>query len=179
MRFFAHIKTRRRNRSNRNYRREISGFFMFKNQVPKGTIYKQTAEAIKRSPSGRLLCSVRLFQSLEKSSVPQFTRQHSNCQPWKRAGSYYASSPSSSHGRFPRSSGLLHPKYRFIAFCFVNYAPLHSAVFASVAPCVLAVALPPAINLNRYANADFNYLFRWSFTFSVAVSRSYPYTFAT
>jgi hypothetical protein len=41
---------------------------------------------------------------------------------------------------------------------------------------VLAVALPPAINLNRYAIADFLDLFRYRFTSSVAVTRSYPYT---
>jgi hypothetical protein len=37
------------------------------------------------------------------------------------------------------------------------------------APCALAVAQPPAINLNRNANADL-------FIFSVAVSRSYPFS---
>jgi len=39
----------------------------------------------------------------------------------------------------------------------------------------LAVALPPAINLNRNADADFIDLFRRSFTCSVAVTRSCPY----
>ena len=98
-------------------------------------------------------CSSRL----KKASVPQFTRQHSASQPGKRAGSHYASSSSSSHTHFLRSSGLLRPQYRFITF---RCAALHSAVCASTAPCVLAVALPPAINLNRNANADFIDLFR-------------------
>ena len=48
--------------------------------------------------------------------------------------------------------------------------------YKSTAPHFLAVALPPAINLNRNANADFIDLFRWSFTYSVAVTRSYPYS---
>jgi hypothetical protein len=45
---------------------------------------------------------------------------------------------------------------------------------------VLAVALPPAINLNRNAKADLNYLFRpysyRDFTSSVAVTRSHPFS---
>jgi hypothetical protein len=49
----------------------------------------------------------------------------------KKACSYYASSPSSSHTHFLRSSGLLRPQYRFITF---RCAALHSAVFASTAP---------------------------------------------
>ena len=105
----------------------------------------RTGEAIKRSLSGRSLCSVRLFQSVvgRKSLLPPF---HSplvsiaSASPEKGAGRYYASSPSSSHALFLRSAGLLHPQYRFIPLRSAGYAPLHSSRIMSVAPGFLAVA---------------------------------------
>lgn len=78
----------------------LSNKFGFKNENP-----NINSRGIKRSLFGRSFCSVRLFQSLEKSSVPQSTRQHSTCQPWKKAGRYYASSPSSPHTLYPSFAG--------------------------------------------------------------------------
>jgi hypothetical protein len=47
----------------------------------------------------------------------------------------------SPHVHFLRSSGLLHPQYSFISFCFVNYASLHSAVLCLSPLIFSAVAL--------------------------------------
>ena len=71
--------------------------------------------AIKRSLSGRSLCSVRLFQSVVPSSVPQTlhsTKKYSSL----KISSYIFSAvrSSSSHGLFLRSVGLMHPQYSFI-----------------------------------------------------------------
>ena len=54
--------------------------------------YLQTITlAIKRSPSGRFLCSAGLFQSLEKSSVPQTTCHQKKEQLRKRAALFLLS----------------------------------------------------------------------------------------
>jgi hypothetical protein len=47
-----------------------------------------------------------------------------------------------------------------LLFVLLKKAGLSSDEKKQTATCVLAVALPPAINLNWNANADVNYLFR-------------------
>lgn len=91
-----------------------------------------------RQSSG--LSSVVLFVPLGSSSrssaeKASFLRCADTTQHKKKSSSekeqlfFFALLRSQSpHVYFLRSSGLLHPQYSFIAFCFVNYASLHSAV---------------------------------------------------
>jgi hypothetical protein len=86
--------------------------------------------------------------SAEKASFLRYadTTQHKKKEQLrKRAALFFALlRSSSSHVHFLRSSGLLHPQYSFIAFCFVNYASLHSAVLCLSPLIFSAVALSPS-----------------------------------
>lgn len=79
----------------------------------------------------------------------------------KRAALFFALlRSSSSHTLYPAFVGATTST---IPLHYVPLRKLRCTSFSrivSVAPCVLAVALPPAINLNRNANADFIDLFR-------------------
>ena len=63
-----------------------SNKFRFKKENP-----NPNSRGIKRSPSGRFLCSAGLFQSLEKSSVPQTTCHQKKEQLRKRAALFLLS----------------------------------------------------------------------------------------
>jgi hypothetical protein len=68
-----------------------------------------------------------------------------------------------------RSSWLLCPQYKPARKMRVSIC-VHRHLFFQ------RLLFRPAINLNRNAKADLNYLFRYRFTFSVAVTRSQPYS---
>jgi hypothetical protein len=101
--------------------------------------YKQHGQSSGLPPVASFVplgCSSR--SSAEKASFLRSTgtSQHKKKEQLrKKAALFFALFRSSSpHGRFLRSSGLLHPQYRFIPFRSVNYAPLHSSSIMSVAP---------------------------------------------
>jgi hypothetical protein len=85
------------------------------------------SRGIKRSHSSRSLCFVPRFQSVVPSSV--FVRLATRSLPFIRRGYFYF--------------------FRLIS-CSAIALPF-SDEKKQTAPCVLAVALPPAINLNRNA----------------------------
>lgn len=93
-----------------------------------------------RSLSRRFLCSARLFQSVvgRKSLLHPFHRHFTaqkKEQLRKKAALFFALfRSSSSHGRFLRSSGLLHPQFSFIPLRSASYAPLLSSSIMSAAP---------------------------------------------
>jgi hypothetical protein len=98
------------------------------------------SRAIKRSLSSRSLCFVPRFQSVVPSSVP--ARLATRSLPFFRRGYFYF--------------------FQLIS-CSAIALPF-SDEKKQTATCVLAVALPPAINLNWNANADFFIFFGCRYT---------------
>ena len=100
--------------------------FLFSHSITTTFTFKRT-RAIKRSHFGRSLCYARLFQSLEKSSVPQTTRHQKKEQPRKMAALFLLSSFlvfTRSLPAFGVASASATPH---------NSDKLHCAVFASTA----------------------------------------------
>ena len=96
-------------------------------------------KTIKRSLSSRFLCSARLFQSLACSgSIPQSTAAPCSSAAQKKGSFLLVALSSSSHARFLRSVGLMHPQYSFIPFRSASYVTLHSSSIMSAALSVFS-----------------------------------------
>ncbi len=135
----------------------------------KRTIGIETAEAIKRSPSGRFLCSAGLFQSVVPPSVPQ-TTCHQKKSSFKKKQLFFCCLRSQSpHGRFLRSSGLLRPQHKPARKMRVSVR-VHRPLFFQRLLIRTAIGVAPLRSAvdSRNAYADLY--------FFPAVTRSHPYS---
>jgi hypothetical protein len=119
-------------------------FFRFNPVLKKHCSQKNTS---KRAVSLRSFPLFRWAVPVSRSSFRSTDHSQRKKQEFRKKNTCFFSllRSQSSHGHFLRSSGLLHLQDRSR-----RYAQ-RKAVFASAAPCALAVAQPPAINLKRNA----------------------------